>query len=187
MIAGSGYLEMIIGPMFSGKSTMLIQRADQYELCGRSVLMVNHKSDIRYGSNAIRTHGDHKKDAVMVGCLRELDSETYMTHDVICIDEGQFFEDLYVFVQNAVMNDKKNVVISCLHSTFNLTPFKNVCSLLSYADLICPMRALCMLCKNGTPAPFTKKLNNNANNIGSHGDYMPVCRAHHTIREDCVP
>lgn len=171
---------MIIGPMFSGKSTMLIQKADQYELCNHKVLMVNHSSDVRYGTKGIYTHGKHKKDAVMMSKLMDFFenpslNSAFMIHDVICIDEGQFFEDLPTFVPNAVNEHNKTIIISCLHGTYHLTAFENVCTLLPFCDLIRPMRALCMKCKDGTKASFTQKIKDGPD-VGGSESYLPVCR-----------
>lgn len=180
-ISMPGYLEMIIGPMFSGKTTMLIQKADQYELCNQKVLMVNHCSDVRYGTHGVFTHGKHKKDAVMLTHLSEFYEDSplnhaFHLHDVICVDEGQFFDDLSEFAKRAVNEYNKHIIVSCLHGTYNLTPFNNVCSLLPFCDLIRPMRALCMVCKDGTKAPFTRKTCMSNPDVGGEESYVPVCR-----------
>lgn len=177
--ASTGHLEMIIGPMYSGKSTALIQTADQYELCGSKVLMVNHDSDTRYGKHGVFTHGLHKKDAIAVPTLMtlvEAFKQEYDAHKVICIDELQFFPDITDFVHMAVQEDKKWVIASCLCGTYYRTPFRAVCDLIPFCDLVRPLQALCMSCKDGTPAPFTAKINKNAPDVGGNGVYKPVCR-----------
>lgn len=171
-----GYVELFLGPMYSGKSTALIEAADQYELCNKKVLMVNHASDNRYGDSGVYTHGKHKKDAVMVGSLTHLiENDIISDYDVVCVDEIQFFDDLNEFVKKAVANQKV-VVMSGLVGQYTLDPFESVCKLIPFADKITFMRSLCMSCKDGTKASFNKKLVIDAPDVGGYGTYLPVCR-----------
>jgi thymidine kinase len=175
----TGSLELFVGPMYSGKSTALIEKADQYELCNKRVLMVNHTSDIRYGPSGIRTHGNHVKDAIMLSYLMDLIEEyqeMFEEHDVICVDEMQFFEDLKDFVLLALKRGKK-IVMSGLMSKYTMEPFEHVALILSYADQITFLRSLCMTCKDGTKGSFTLKTNKDAPDVGSYDTYRPVCRS----------
>lgn len=174
-----GSLEIFVGPMYSGKSTALIEKADQYELCNKHVLMVNHMSDVRYGTKGIHTHGHHVKDAIMLSKLMDLVveySEMFQTHDVICVDEMQFFDDLKEFVVTALQKGK-NIVMSGLLGRYTMEPFDHVCLVLSYADQITFLRSLCMSCKDGTKASFTLKHQEDAEDVGSYDTYRPVCRS----------
>ena len=92
-----GYLEIFIGPMFSGKTSKLIDLYKQYSFCNIPLAVINHSSDTRYDNTMLSTH-----DKVMIPCL-QTETLTRVTNemdniDVILINEGQFFDDLYDFV-----------------------------------------------------------------------------------------
>lgn len=96
----SGHIELIMGCMFAGKSTELIRKVNKYQIAGKSVLNVKFQADTRYDKIRISTHNNQGIDAVGVLKLAEL-KEVWTNYDVIGIDEGQFFEDIVEFCENA--------------------------------------------------------------------------------------
>lgn len=96
-----GRIELIMGTMFSGKSTELIRRINLQEVAGKRVLKVKFAADCRYkNKSAISTHTGQQKEAHPFTRLSEMD-DLYLQFDCIAIDEGQFFSDLVEFSDNA--------------------------------------------------------------------------------------
>jgi thymidine kinase len=111
-------------------------------------------------------------------CL--LDDPHYKECDTIFIDEGQFFADLENFTRTAVERHSKHIIISALDSDYKMQAFRNVTDLIAYADSVIKLNALCLVCKNGTPAFFSKRLvdNTDINFVGGKESYKSVCRKH---------
>ena len=117
-----GYLKVIIGSMFSGKTTELFREHRRYSSCGFECLLINHSSDKRYtDKEETSTHDGFVVHSINVGnkLLDFFTKESYLTrYDVIFINEGQFFEDLYKFVDYVVNIKNKRVYVSGLDGDF---------------------------------------------------------------------
>ena len=170
-----GYLEIFIGPMFSGKTSKLIELYKQYSFCNIPLAVINHSCDNRYDDTMLSTH-----DKIMIPCL-QTSTLTLVTNemdnvDVILINEGQFFDDLYDFVVDMLKFNKK-IYISGLDGDFKRTKFGKILDLIPLCDKVTKMTSLCSLCKNGTPGLFSMRLTNEKEQmlIGS-SNYIPVCR-----------
>jgi len=171
----SGYLEIFIGPMFSGKTSKLIDLYKQYSFCNISTAVINHSSDTRYDNTMLSTH-----DKIMIPCiqtckLNDIHGEI-QDADVILINEGQFFDDLYSFVIDMLKKNKK-VYVSGLDGDFERKKFGQILDLIPLCDKVTKMTSLCSLCKNGTPGLFSMRLTKEKEQmlIGS-SNYIPVCR-----------
>jgi thymidine kinase len=183
--ASVGRLELIIGCMFSGKSTELIQRIRKYKLINRSYLAVTHQSDVRYDTNSIVSHDLLRESALPLSRLCQLTDdessykEQYLNAQVIVIEEGQFFVDLFDFVLLAVERDGKTVVISALDGDYLRKPFENVMRLIPLADTVDRRTALCSGCSDGTVAMFSQRTVESQGErelVGGAEAYRPVCR-----------
>jgi len=170
-----GYLEIFIGPMFSGKTSKLIDLYKQYSFCNIPLAVINHSSDTRYDDTMLSTH-----DKIMIPCI-QTSTLTRVTNemdnvDVILINEGQFFEDLYDFVVDMLKFNKK-IYVSGLDGDFKREKFGKILDLIPLCDKVTKMTSLCSLCKNGTPGLFSMRLTNEKEQmlIGS-SNYIPVCR-----------
>jgi len=170
-----GYLEIFIGPMFSGKTSKLIDLYKQYSFCIIPLAVINHSSDTRYDDTMLSTH-----DKIMIPCI-QTSTLTSVTNDmdnvdVILINEGQFFEDLYDFVVDMLKFNKK-IYVSGLDGDFKREKFGKILDLIPLCDKVTKMTSLCSLCKNGTPGLFSMRLTNEKEQmlIGS-SNYIPVCR-----------
>ena len=107
-----GRVELIIGCIFSGKTTELLRRCRLHEITGKRVLKVKFSADNFYkDEETITTHGGVKSSAVTVNRLEELGSK-FMDYEVIGVDAGQFFEDLVEFTDQAANNGKLVIVSS---------------------------------------------------------------------------
>tara|TARA_B110000483_G_scaffold243003_1_gene330812 strand:+ start:4516 stop:5061 length:546 start_codon:yes stop_codon:yes gene_type:complete len=174
-------IHLITGCMFSGKTSALINIAKMQKLLNKNVLIINFEGDTRYSSNSkITTHDNVSFDCVP--CAKDLlfmitKSNDYNKADVICINEGQFFDNLVAFCVQA-STESKAVYVCGLDGDYLKRPFGEILNLIPHCESVCKLQALCMSCKNGTAASFTKKLTKSENlvEIGSTETYMPVCR-----------
>ena len=175
-----GRLELIIGNMFSGKSTELIRRINREKSINKKILVVNYIHDNRYATDSIATHDNDTIKCIKIKFLSELNFDNY---DSIFIDEGQFFTDLYDIVKDLVDTFHKKVVISGLDGDFNRNQFGDIIKLIPICDTVDKLTAYCNKCNNGTPGPFTKKITNGGSiiDIGSSDKYIPVCRTHFNL------
>ena len=171
-----GYLELIVGPMFSGKTSRLLTLKRQYEICDISCCIVNHIDDDRYHRTKISTH-----DKIMDECLnvKELGSlyELLDKYEVFLINEGQFFDDLLDTVVDLVDKYKKKVYVCGLDGDYQRCKFGYILDLIPFCDRIVKLTALCKRCKDGTVALFSHRLSggNEQKNIGAD-NYQPLCR-----------
>jgi thymidine kinase len=174
----SGYLEMAIGPMFSGKTTWLIEKYKAYTYIGKKVLVINYSEDKRYSTTMLSSHDRIEIPCVFSGLIMDLDLwKTIEESDVILINEGQFFSDLVIAVHDMVDTMNKHVFISGLDGDFRREKFGDILSLIPICDKVEKLSALCAFCKNGTPAIFSKRITEESNQvvIGSE-NYKPLCR-----------
>lgn len=183
-----GKLDIIIGCMFSGKSTELQKRIKKTRLLFNNILVINHVLDNRYVEKSVCTHDHNQMNATALALLVPLTTtKSYETVKYIFIDEGQFFPDLIEFIEISVERDNKFVVVCGLDTDFNRQPFGQMISIIPLCDSIIKLKALCMTCRNGTKALFSHRKNNN-NLKASIGDkivigesdlYEPLCRKHY--------
>lgn len=190
----SGYLELIIGPMFSGKTSRLVEIYNQYKFCNIDVAVINHSIDNRYDEELLSTH-----DKIKIPCIKtenlfdiwcdnhnSLEKKTiiYRKNDkiklasckVILINEGQFFPDLYDFVIK-LLNHNKHIYICGLDGDFERKKFGQILDLIPLCDKVEKLISLCSLCKNGKKGIFSMRLTSEKEQtiVGSE-NYIPVCR-----------
>ena len=189
----NAYLELIIGPMFSGKTSYLLDVYKKCKLCNIPIAVINHSSDNRYTENnsLLSTHDKTMVPCILTKTLTDLwnyDSldENYSDRsdchmllrnaNVILINEGQFFEDLYPCVLD-MLREKKQVYICGLDGDFQRQKFGAILDLIPMCDKVTKLNSLCGICKNGTPGIFSKRISNEKEQflIGSD-NYIPVCR-----------
>jgi len=172
----SGFLKIIFGPMFSGKTTELLNVYRLYTLCDISCCVVNHSSDNRYDAKMLSSH-----DKVMIPCfsVKNLTSilDKINNYQVFLINEAQFFNDLYETVFTLVEKYKKRVYICGLDGDFTRSKFGQIIDLIPLADEIEKKKAICMGCKNGTKGIFTQRLSAETGQmIIGVKNYRAVCR-----------
>lgn len=191
----SNYLKLYIGPMYASKTTSLICEINRYKYLTDKILVINSTLDKeRHGEdlNSIKTHDKEVFPAIMLNNLFDLETNyefknKFNNANIILIDEAQFYDDLYYFVKKNLNNvyQKKLFIISGLSSDSNMEPIGDIIKLIPLADEIIKLSAYCILCKDGTPASFTKRIkdidNTNQILVGSNEIYSPVCRMHYLI------
>ncbi|XP_023339762.1 thymidine kinase, cytosolic isoform X3 [Eurytemora carolleeae] len=171
--SGVGKVQLILGPMFSGKSTELIRRLKRYQVAKYEVLIIKYAKDVRYDENGISTHDRQTLPAVAATTLKPLTAKA-TAYDVIGIDEGQFFPDISWVEEMANMG--KIVLVAALDGTFQRKPFSNIMDLIPLAEGVTKLSAVCMNCFGD--AAFTKRTSQEESLevIGGADKYMAVCR-----------
>jgi thymidine kinase len=186
-----GYLELIIGPMYSKKSSRLVEIYNQCKFCNISVAVINHSIDIRYDDKLLTTHDQIKIPCIQTTLLNSIwnynDFESNFNEncenhlklrysDVILINEGQFFDDLYVVVED-MLRFNKRVYICGLDSDFERKKFGQILDLIPLCDKVNKLTSLCSQCKDGTAGIFSMRLTSERQQtlVGSD-NYIPVCR-----------
>jgi thymidine kinase len=190
----TGYLELFIGPMFSGKSTRLVEIYKQCKFCNISVAVINHYIDNRYDEELLSTHDKVKIPCIKANKLSDIWSDSIdlqsdinkipsgqekfkvATSNVILINEGQFFPDLYNVVVDMLKYNKK-VYVCGLDGDFERKKFGTILDLIPLCDKVTKLTSLCSQCKDGTPGIFSMRLTNELEQtvVGSD-NYIPVCR-----------
>jgi thymidine kinase len=178
-----GSITLIIGCMFSGKSTEIMRLIKRYKVLKKKILIINHKSDQRYATDSISTHDQQQIECEMVDSLMPIkQTEKYRESHVIVIEEAQFFTDLFDFTTGAADNDHKTVIVAGLSGDFNRNPFGDIQRLIPHAENITKLSALCVKCGDGTLAHFSKRIdvtNQDQTLVGTTSEYIAVCRKHY--------
>ena len=172
-------LELIVGCMYSGKSSELMRRVNRIQTIQKQYIIYNSILDTRYGSTGIFTHNQgHLPCHVIDNLMGQIGTQQYKDTDTIFIDEAQFFPDLYEFVKISVETYNKNVIVIGLDGDSDRCNFGQIHKLLPMCDDIIKLKALCSLCKDGTPGIFSKKITNSSEqvDIGSINKYIATCR-----------
>jgi thymidine kinase len=150
-----GWLEVICGPMFSGKSEEMIRRLRRAEIAGQRVVIFKPKLDDRYDAADVVSHAGARMRGVAVSSSRELGSRA-QDAEVVGIDEVQFFDDEIVVVALALADAGVRVVAAGLDQDFRRLPFGPMPALLAHAEFVDKLQAVCHRC--GGPATTTQRL-----------------------------
>jgi thymidine kinase len=177
-------LNLILGPMFSGKSTRLIQYIRKYKTLGYSIFCAKPSIDNRYDENHICTHNLEKESCSTfdIDKLDKIfDNQEYQAAKVIMIEEGQFFKNIYTISKRMLDEDHKIIYISALNGDSNRELFGEIYKLLPLASNIKFLKALCMDCKDGSLAMYSKRNSEIKDQIVvASGDvYKAVCYYHY--------
>ena len=187
----TGYLELILGPMWSGKTSMLLTYHRQLCFCKLKVCVINFKADDRYSETMLSTH-----DKQMIPCIMGFSMEEIMQVeenakqinecDVILVNEGQIFHDIVEFTTEMVEERHKKVYICGLDGDFKREKIGKLLDLVPICDKVTKLRALCGKCKDGTHAPFSFRNTNSTEQvlIGADDIYVPLCRKCYQIGVD---
>ena len=178
-------LELIVGPMFAGKSTEAIRRVRAFQSSGTPHMVITSISDTRYDASggSISTHSGSRIPATGVVNLSSVLSDEYMkaSHSHIIIEEAQFFPDLYDVVVEMVEKRGKHVIVFGLDGDSERRPFGKILDLMPLADTYTKLHAECRVCGDGTPALFTQRITEERGQVcvGGEESYRAVCRKHY--------
>ena len=175
-----GKIELILGPMFSGKSTRLIEAIRKYVYKAKKTIMIKFFADKRYSEKSeVVTHDLIKYDSIDCKNLRD-SFELLKKYDVIGIDEGQFFPDLVeVCEELALLN--KTIIIAALNGDFRMETFPVISRIISKADKIKLLNAYCFHCHKDAKFSLRIVQSNETVLIGAGEAYKPACRECHVF------
>ena len=172
-------LDIIIGPMFAGKSSLLIKKIRLLNVLEKKYLVIKPIFDNRYSSDNIVSHDMVKENCLALKNINNIFNYNIIDINTIFIDEAQFFTNLVETVLRLVEENNINVFIVGLDGDSNRCKFGEILDLIPLCDTITKLNAFCNICKDGTYAKFTKRLVSNKHQklIGTN-EYIPVCRKH---------
>ena len=171
----SGWIEVICGPMFSGKTEELIRRLVRCQFAKQNVAIFKPKTDNRYSDDFIVSHNKRKIKSIIVDSSKEILNFKNKA-DVFGIDEAQFFGKNLVKVCNDLANSGKRVVIAGLDKDYSAKSFGLIQQLMVDAEYVSKVNAICMSC--GNPASFTKRMSPEKDLVvvGEADKYEARCR-----------
>jgi thymidine kinase len=174
-MAGSGWIEVICGPMFSGKTEELIRRVKRAVIAKQTVKIFKPALDNRYDEQDIVSHNLNKLVSIPVRSSQEIWNAAEGFH-VIAIDEAQFFDEGIVAVCNGLANKGHRVIVSGLDMDFEGNPFGPMPFLLCTAEFVTKLHAICTI--TGEVASYSFRLSEHDERVlvGEKNYYEPRCR-----------
>ena len=189
------YLKVVLGCMFSSKTSYLISEISRYKHITDKILVINNILDKeRYNDtdefSILKTHDNKECHAILVKNLQDIKDNEYYNQkydysEIIVIDEGQFFPDLYTFIRQELFSksNKKIFIVAGLSGDYKMEPIGDMIKLIPLANEIKQLYAYCIYCKDGTLASFTHKFvyhdKHSQIDVGSSDMYSPCCREHY--------
>ena len=172
---GTGWIEVICGSMFSGKTEELIRRLRRAQIAKQRVAIFKPAIDIRYSAEHIVSHSGTSLPSVLVSGAREILLNSANV-DVVGVDEAQFFENDLVGVCEELANRGHRVIVAGLDQDYLGNPFEPIPQLLAVAEYITKTLAICMSC--GNPANRTQRVTNSGERVlvGAGDAYEARCR-----------
>jgi len=180
-------LRVVMGPMFSGKTSKVQEYVRKYTCLGRPTLVLTYAADTRYQADGVTAIINHDLLSVPARAVSPeglediLGTPEYLSARLVVLDEAQFFgAQLERFVKISVDGYRKDVVLVGLDSDADRKPFTEFLLIAAQADHVEKLQALCVPCGDGTLAPFTRSLKERVNRVvvGGAELYQPVCRRH---------
>ncbi|MBU8871491.1 MAG: thymidine kinase [Gemmatimonadales bacterium] len=174
----TGWIEVICGPMFSGKSEELIKRIRRAQIAKRRVQIFKHGSDVRYDATSIVSHSQQSLPGTAVSNVNDIMDLVDDRTELVAIDEAQFFELDILSVTNKLANQGKRVIVAGLDLDYRGRAFGPMPELICSAEYVTKQLAICMEC--GEPANFTQRLTKDTSQIvvGASETYEARCRRH---------
>jgi thymidine kinase len=171
-----GWIEVIVGSMFSGKSEELIRRLRRAQIARQRVQIFKPAIDTRYADDHIVSHSEMRIPSCAVQNARELLERVAPDTEVVGIDEGQFFDTDLPITCDRLAELGKRVIVAGLDKDYLGKPFEPMPQLLAIAEYITKTLAICMVC--GNPANYTQRLVASADRVllGTQGTYEARCR-----------
>ena len=182
----TGYLKVILGCMFSGKTTELIKEYNRHKACGIRCCFVNHSADDRYGSGTTTTKTHSQNSITNDKSCKKLTDVLWeaSNYDAFFINEGQFFDDLYEAVNYLVNMQNKKVYVCGLDGDFQRKEFGSILKILPLCDDVVKLKAICKSCKI-QDGIFTFRLSDEKEQMLVGTDnYTALCRNCYNFRKN---
>jgi len=176
-----GYIEVICGPMFSGKTKELIRRIEKLKNNNKTINVFKPKADNRYSSNSIVAHNGQKIDCISISNTNQINDYIKNT-DVFAFDEMQFFDISIVEICNKLANLNKRVIIAGLDKDYDAKPFGPMPYILTYAENITKLNAVCKQCGNNANFSYRIVRNKSQILVGESEKYEPRCRECYNLK-----
>ena len=173
-------LSIIMGNMFSGKTSELIRRLKRLKVIGKNILVINSSKDTRSPDEVLKTHDNVKFNCYKVYDLFDImDTVEFDDTDIIAVDEAHFFPRLKKFVEYCLLSEK-SIILAGLDADSFQRKFGELIDCIPLACEVTKLSALCMCCNDGTPGPFTKRTVDDMRLelIGGSDMYAAVCQKH---------
>jgi thymidine kinase len=182
-----GWIEVICGSMFSGKTEELIRRLVRAEIAKQKVQVFTPALDIRYKTDQVSSHSGSYYDATVVQTAEEIAALVKDDANVIAIDEVQFFDWTVAELCEKLADGGRRVILAGLDMDFRGEPFGPMPLLMAQAEMVSKLQAICMVC--GAPASRTQRLingrpahyNDPIIMVGASEVYEARCREHHEV------
>jgi thymidine kinase len=173
----AGWIEVIAGSMFSGKSEELIRRLRRAKIARQKVQVFKPEIDSRYSNNHIVSHSEMRHESSNVSSVAELLAKLEPDTEVVGIDEGQFFDNELVTAANELAKRGIRVIIAGLDQDYTGKPWEPMPQLLAIAEYITKTHAICMKC--GQPANYSQRTFESEERVavGAGGMYEARCRS----------
>ncbi|WP_075618380.1 thymidine kinase [Paenisporosarcina indica] len=187
VMSQSGWVEVICGSMFSGKSEELIRRVRRAQFAKQTIAVFKPRLDNRYSEEEVVSHNGSKVIAMPIESSKDIWEYISDEYDVIGIDEAQFFDEGIIDVIERLANHGFRVIVAGLDQDFRGEPFGPMPTIMATAELVTKLQAVCQVC--GSPASRTQRLINGEPAgyedpiilIGATEAYEPRCRHHHEV------
>ncbi|WJY26521.1 MULTISPECIES: thymidine kinase [Sporosarcina] len=182
-----GWVEVICGSMFSGKSEELIRRIRRAQFAKQKIAVFKPALDNRYSDEAVVSHNGTTVLAVPVSCASDIPAEVTDDFDVVAIDEAQFFDDGLTDIVMELADRGFRVIVAGLDQDFRGEPFGPMPRIMAVAEMVTKLQAVCTVC--GSPSSRTQRLINGKPAgyddpiilVGASEAYEPRCRMHHDV------
>jgi thymidine kinase len=174
-----GSIEVITGSMFSGKTEELIRRIKRAKFANQQVKIYKPLIDNRYGLDNTTSHNGIQMDATPVDDSSKI-LHHHRSYEVIAIDEVQFFDDGIIDVVRKIANSGTRVIVCGLDMDFEGNPFGPMSNLMSIADEVQKLHAICVDCGNVANFSYRKVSNEETVMLGELDEYKPLCRTCYT-------
>lgn len=184
-----GWIEVICGCMFAGKTEELIRRINVLSYARKNILVFKPKIDDRYSTTEIASHAGSKVPCIVISEAKEILNHVNYDTDVVAIDEVQFFDEDVVDICEYLADSGLRVMVAGLDKDFRGEPFGVLPDLLTRAEFVTKLTAVCAKC--GAPATRTQRIingkpasfNDHIVLVGAKEAYEPRCRHCHEIVE----
>jgi len=172
----AGWIEVIAGSMFSGKSEELIRRLRRARIARQKVQVFKPEMDARFSNDHIVSHSEMRHESANVRTAEEIRASVNPETEVVGIDEGQFFDNQLIAVVNELAQKGIRVIIAGLDQDYTGKPWEPMPQLLAVAEYITKTHAICMKC--GQPANYTQRTFESEERVavGGAGMYEARCR-----------
>jgi thymidine kinase len=185
----SGWIEVVCGSMFCGKTEELIRRVRRAQIARQKVQVFKHSLDARYAEREVASHNGMQLEAAPVESTAQLKALIEPDTTVVAIDEGQFFDDGLETLCERLADEEVRVIVAGLDMDFRGEPFGPMPQLLARAERVDKLQAICVVC--GGPASHTQRLidgrpaayDDPVIMVGANEVYQARCRGCHEVKQ----